>query len=199
MLLDALMPVYDVVERHRTVVRATPERVYAAVRDANLAGGPLTSVLFALRLLPAAAIAFARSPRGAIAEWRAHHGGRRGVRLADFERAGFRVVADDAPREIVVGLLGRFWTPRGALRATVSASDFAAGPPDGFALAGWNFAIAPRADGRTELVTETRVRCAPDARARFRAYWLVVRPGSGLIRREMLRSIRRAAERSASR
>jgi hypothetical protein len=32
-------------------------------------------------------------------------------------------------------------------------------------------------------------------RRRFRAYWLFVRPGSGLIRRFMLRAVRARAER----
>jgi hypothetical protein len=77
----------------------------------------------------------------------------------------------------------------------VSADHFTAAPLAGHALAGWSFTVVPRADGTTELRTETRVRCAPDARIKFRAYWLLVRPGSGLIRRAMLRAIRRAAER----
>jgi hypothetical protein len=107
-------------------------------------------------------------------------------------------VAENPPEELVIGLLGKFWTPRGALRADVSVDDFHAGPPSGLALAGWNFTIVPRADGFTELATETRVWCAADVRANFRAYWLVVRPGSGLIRREMLRAIRREAERKVA-
>jgi hypothetical protein len=43
---------------------------------------------------------------------------------------------------------------------------------------------------------ETRI-FTPDAvaRRRFRRYWLMIRPGSGLIRRLMLRSIRAEAER----
>jgi hypothetical protein len=81
----------------------------------------------------------------------------------------------------------------------VSIQDFRVVPPSGLALAGWNFTVVPRAGGLTELATETRVRCAPDARASFRAYWLVVRPGSGLIRREMLGAIRRHAERPVTR
>src|SRR5215213_1917910 len=45
------------------------------------------------------------------------------------------------------------------------------------------------------LATETRVRCTdPASRRSFLRYWTVVGPFSGLIRREMLRSIRRAAE-----
>jgi hypothetical protein len=67
-------------------------------------------------------------------------------------------------------------------------------PPPGQALAGWNFTIRPSHEGWVELRTETRVWCAPDARRAFRLYWLVVRPGSGLIRRAMLGAIRRRAE-----
>jgi hypothetical protein len=196
LLLDELMPVYDVVERHRTVVRAAPEAVFAAIRSANLSGGLLTGTLLAARAVPAALIALARSPSAALAELRARRTERRGgLRLAGFERAGFRIVAERAPEELVIGLLGQFWTPRGGVRAEVSAAHFAAGPPQGYALAGWNFTVTPRADGTSALRTETRVWCAPDVRAKFRAYWLVIRPGSGLIRRSMLRSIRREAER----
>jgi hypothetical protein len=199
-LLDALMPDYDVVERHRTAVRATPAQVFGALRTADLAGGPVTRMLFAVRGLPALLHAHARSPRTALEAWRDHSGaGHRGVRLADFERAGFRVVAERVPEELVVGLLGRFWTPRGDLRPDVSAAHFAAGPPRGYALAAWSFTVVTSPDGTTELRTETRVRCAPDVLRRFRAYWLGVRPGSGLIRREMLGAIRREAERGRDR
>lgn len=195
MILDELMPRYDVVERHRTVVRAAPSAVYAAVREADLAGGPVSRALLALRALPAALLAVARSPRAALAEWRERRGTRRSVRLAEFERAGFRIVAEREPDELVIALLGRFWTPRGGIRPDVGVETFRAGPPAGHALAGWNFSVHARADGLTELRTETRVWCAPDARPSFRRYWLVVRPGSGLIRRSMLRAIRRRAER----
>jgi hypothetical protein len=195
MLLDDLMPRYDVVERHRTIVRAAPAVVFAAIREANLSGGAITRTLLAVRAAPAALAAILRSPRAAWAEYgdRAATRGRV-VRLRDFERAGFRVVAERAPEELVIGLLGRFWTPRGALCADVRADMFGAGPPAGQALAGWNFTVAARPDGSSELRTETRVWCAADARWKFRLYWLLVRPGSGLIRRAMLRAIRRHAE-----
>lgn len=196
MLLNELMPVYDVVESHRIVVGAAPGDVFRAIREADLGGGPLTRALLAVRAFPAALLAVARSPQGAVAEWRVRRSDRaRGLRLIDFERAGFRIVAERAPHELVIGLLGKFWTSRGGLCADVTVASFAAGPPVGYALAGWNFTVAARADGRSELRTETRVRCAPDARGKFRAYWLLVRPGSGLIRRAMLRAIRREAER----
>src|SRR5688500_1539657 len=188
------MPRYDVVERHATVVRASSAVVYAAIREADLIAGPITRSLLALRALPTAIPAVLRSPRDALLEWRERRA-RRGGRLADLESFGFRLVAERAPEELVIGALGRFWMPRSRLCAEVSAADFADGPPRGFALAGWNFMVTPRADGRTELRTETRVWCAPDVRRRFRAYWLVIRPWSGLIRHAMLREIRLRAER----
>lgn len=194
MLLDELLPRYDVIERHVTVVRAAPDIAYAAIRDADLAGGLVTRALLGLRALPAALIAVLRSPRAALAELRAR-GTRGAVRLADFERAGFRVVAERSPEELLIGLLGRFWTPRGGICADVTAATFRAGPPPGHALAGWNFTVRPIGTGACEVRTETRVRCAPDARLKFRLYWIVVRPWSGLIRRSMLRAIRRRAER----
>jgi hypothetical protein len=197
MLLDNLMPVYDVVERHRITIHAAPARVYAAIREADLGAGVLTRALLAIRAVPAALLAFVRSPRASLGEWRTRRTNRdRGLRFADFERAGFRVVAERAPEELVIGLLGRFWTPRGGLRADVSRAHFDAGPPQGLALAGWNFTVVPGSAGTVELRTETRVWCAQDARRKFRTYWLLVRPGSGLIRRAMLRAIRREAERS---
>jgi hypothetical protein len=71
--------------------------------------------------------------------------------------------------------------------------------PAGVARAGWNFALNETEPGRTLLTTETRVACGdPATRRRFRIYWLFIRPGSGLIRRLMLRSIKRAAERPAA-
>lgn len=195
-LLNELMPVYDVVERHQTAVRATPEQVFDAIRTADLGGDTVIRTLFAVRVLPAALLALARSPGSAFDEWRSRRiERRRGVRLADFARSGFRVVAEQAPEELVIGLLGKFWTPRGGLCTDVSTAQFAVGPPRGYALAGWNFTVVSKAHGGTELRTETRVRCAPDVHARFRTYWWLIRPGSGLIRRAILRSIRREAER----
>ena len=194
-LLDQLMPQYDVLERHRITVRAAPDVVFRSIREANLAGGPITRALLALRAAPAAVVAVVRSPRTAWGELRDRVSVPQGVvRLHDFEQAGFRIVAECAPHELVIGLLGRFWTPRGGLCAGVTAETFRAGPPQGLALAGWNFTVALRPDGSSELRTETRVWCATDVRWKFRLYWLAVRPGSGLIRRAMLRAIRRHAE-----
>jgi hypothetical protein len=191
-LLNELMPVYDVAERHETLVRAAPDAVYSALREADMASGLVPRILLALRALPGAIL----SPRATHREREVAQAaqGTSAVRLANFERHGFRVVAERAPEELVIGVLGRFWTATGRLDPGVSRDDFIAGPPRGWALAGWSFRVIPLDALVTELRTETRVWCAPDALLKFRAYWLLVRPGSGLIRRAMLKSVRRYAE-----
>lgn len=111
----------------------------------------------------------------------------RGKSLDLFLSQGFVILAEDRPHEIVIGIEGPFWKPNCKLRGDL---DFTRPVPNGVARAAWNFAIA--ADGTVS--TETRILCADDARPKFRAYWLFVRPFSGLIRRMMLRSIRKQAE-----
>lgn len=60
--------------------------------------------------------------------------------------------------------------------------------------AGQAFRLEPVGD-RVHVTTETRFTLA-DRRAhlRFGFYWLVIRPGSGFIRRMQLRAIRKRAE-----
>jgi hypothetical protein len=87
---------------------------------------------------------------------------------------------------VLVGV-GRPWTVRGGLRQVEDPASFA---ERGYAVMGMSFAAE---EGL--LRTETRVRLTDAAaRRRFRAYWLVVRPFSGLVRRSWLAAARRRAE-----
>jgi len=168
-LLDHLMPHCDFVERHSTVARATPERIYDAIRRADLAGHPIVRALLAMRGLGRRAKAF---------------------NLDALVGNGFAILAEDPPREIVLGVQGPFWRPACKLHA-VSAESFRTSVPDGAARAAWNFLI----EANGHVTTETRILCADDARMKFRLYWTFIRPFSGLIRRMMLRAIRKEAER----
>jgi hypothetical protein len=194
MLIDSLLPEYDVSERHRTHVAASREVTYAALRTTDLASGPLVRILVALRAMPGAL----RDGAGGLRALRRR--GSRAVTLATFQERGFRLLAEQPPTELVLGLEGHFWRPTGNLR-TPSATAFRSQPAaPGTARAVWNFHLQSRADGGTELTTETRVHCADrGARRRFLPYWYLIRPASGLIRRAMLRDIRRSAEAAATR
>ena len=190
MLIDQYLPRWDVRERHRTRVAAPPESVYAALAQADLADSPLVRLLLGARALPGA---LWRGPAGLRALSRE---ARAPITLGAFESRGFTRLAERPPDELVIGLEGRFWRPDGAL-CTLPAEHYVQTPPaPGTARGVWNFALERMADGATELTTETRVLCADDAaRARFLPYWYLIRPGSGLIRRYMLRAVRRRAER----
>jgi hypothetical protein len=174
-LLDEWLPAYDFVERHRVVCRANPRAVWKALHEANLADAWLARAVIALRGLK-------QSPE---------------LTLDAMIASGFSLLAERPEREIVLGLEGRFWTPTGG-RIRTDAATFRGPIAPGAARAAIDFVAVPSADGTTLLTTETRVACAdPAARRRFRAYWFFVRPGSGLIRRAMLRAVRAHAERLA--
>ncbi len=109
------------------------------------------------------------------------------------ERSGFVPLGEVPGRELVFGLVGKFWTPSGGVRP-VSAADFADFREDGFAKAAWNVSVEPVSPSASILSTETRVVCFGKAASRrFRLYWGTIEIFSGLIRLSMLRGIRRHA------
>ena len=187
LLIDELMPTWDVRERHTMAVDASREATYEAITRADLAP-PLVRALLLLRALPEA---LARG-RSGVDKLRSR--GREPITLRTFERNGFRILAERRPEEIVIGLEGRFWTSSGALCETSLERFRDTAPAPGAARAAWNFVVRRGRRG-VILETETRVQCADGvARRRFLPYWYLIRPGSGLIRRAMLRQIRRTAE-----
>lgn len=170
-------------------VHASPRETYDALRTTDLASAPIARLVLLLRALP-----------GALLEGRAGAGSLRRratepVTLATFEKRGFQVIAERPPVELVIGLEGRFWRPDGGVcTPPVDAFRTQSASP-GTARAVWNFSLEPREDGGTELRTETRVLCADAAtRLRFLPYWFLIRPGSGMIRRAMLKAIKSTAE-----
>ena len=110
-------------------------------------------------------------------------------------RFGFTKL-DEAPgREVVFGIAGRFWRPAGDLRHLADREAFLAFAEDGCVKGAWNLRVDPTDDGSSVLSTETRTAYyGPDARRKFRRYWTLVGPFSGLIRRALLRGVRRRSE-----
>lgn len=191
MRLDDWMPasIALVRERHALRISAGSEAVYRSLWEADF-GGLIANTLLGLRAIPS----WVANRR--VGSDRADSGRstRSALTLPRFLDAGFAKLEEVPNEELVLGLTGRFWTPTGGLVAT-RLDTFRAGPEQGLAQAAWNFHLSPTTPGVTELLTETRVRVAEDARASFQFYWTVVRPFSGLLRRAMLRDVRRAAER----
>lgn len=183
MLIDDFLPVFDVTERHQIFIQTSPARVYEVLLTTDY-GRPLpVRALLALRALPAWFLHADRSRRAS-----------RKITFATFLQNGFVLLAERQTEEIVLGLVGRFWTLTGCLEQT-DAEAFQRECRPGLAKAAWNFTIESFGQV-TKVVTETRVQCTDkQSRQRFRAYWLLIRPFSGLLRRYMLRELRQASER----
>ena len=194
MLLDDYLPQFDVRTSYATRIAASPAKVYASLWTANFDHWGVTRALYAVRTLPS----FPARPRET---WRRFRGDllRKRFTLDAMLSEGFALLEERPGEELVLGTVGRFWRARGELCAT-GAVQFRAPAPSGTAKAAWNFEVGIRAAGATELRTETRVLCADVAtRRRFRAYWMLIRPFSGLIRQEMLAAVRSVAESGQSR
>lgn len=170
--LDDFLPTYEFAEHHSLAVRAPAARIDAAFRSVSIADIPIARALWWLRR-------FGRT-----------HGDPTKPFVGG-ELPG--VVLEDVPEEgIVLGLTGQFWRPFGARDpGTPSTAEgfLAYSRPDACK------AVVDFRVGSASLSTETRVHVGdPGARRKFRRYWFVVRPFSGLIRILLLRAARRHAE-----
>jgi hypothetical protein len=187
-LLDSWMPSYDVSARYAISVAAPPSQVYAALMATDFSRPWVVRGLMGLRLFPA----LLRSPVGTWRRLNRPKGTDRGS-LSNLEGSDFILLAQAPPREIVVGTTGRFWSLTAEF-IRIPPERFREPLPAGVAQAGWNFEITETPKG-AELATETRVRCAdPETSRRFRRYWRLVAPGSGLIRHAILSQVRRESE-----
>jgi hypothetical protein len=172
MLLDELVPRFEVSQRHAVIVDAPPDRTFEAVRSLDLAGSAVTRILLL--------------GRGLL--WRGH------LDIDQLLGRGFLLLGEDAPRELVLGLVARPWTPLGGVRRDLDPDGFRAFDRPGYAKAGWNFTVEERGSG-SRVRTETRVHCTDErSRRAFARYWGLIGPFSGVIRREALHSIRERAE-----
>lgn len=168
-LLDTHVGEWHFRERHSIQVDAPPERVFAAVRRVTLAEMGVFRVLAWLRGI--------RAPVDRP--------------VLEVASATWSVLAEEPGTELVLGAVGRPWRLRGG---DSPGGDFATFDRPGYA----KMAINWRLEGST-LSTETRVFLTDDeARRKFRRYWFLIRPFSGLIRRVWLRAIKRRAERSGT-
>jgi hypothetical protein len=173
MLLDRFMPEYDFHERHSIEVDAAPADVMAAARGLRPRELPLTVALMAMRSLPELVL-HRRLPLSLG-----------GPVVDSFLSSGFVLLADE-PEELVLGAVGRFWSTDGGF-VRVARGGFADFDEPGYAKAAFNF----HANGGT-LSTETRILATDEeARRAFGRYWRVISLGSGAIRIEWLRAVRR--------
>lgn len=169
--VEHLLPRYDVQSQHAITIRSSAADVYRQTRRLDLSSSPLVRWLFRLRGFPPSALS-----------------------LDGLSSIRFVPLVEQPPVGFVFGLVGQFWRPSGNL-LDFEPSDFPDLQPPGYAKAIWSFDISFISASSSRLRTVTRVAC-PDrkTRRRFKLYWSVVGPFSGLIRREFLEGAKRACE-----
>jgi hypothetical protein len=108
---------------------------------------------------------------------------------------GFFVLAEVPDKELVLGVAGRFWRPDGGRCADLTPQQFPEFSRLGYAKVAWNFRLQSKSAKTTVLSAETRIKCfGRQALWKFRLYWSVVGPFSGVIRKAILRRVKIDAE-----
>jgi hypothetical protein len=170
MILQELIPRYHFSEKHSAMTGADAHSLYRSVVALDLSRSAVVRLLYFLRRMP-----------------------RTSLTLAGMTSVGFKVLGSEEDRELVIGVIGRFWKPV-PLLLDVPPASFSSFDEKGYAKAALNYLIEETGSG-CRLSTETRIYCtSAGALAGFAAYWALIRPFSGLIRRAMLREILRNAE-----
>ncbi|MFD0890199.1 hypothetical protein ACFQ08_37120 [Streptosporangium algeriense] len=175
-ILEDFIPQPLGAERHELHIRQRPEAVWAALNTLSPGELPLVRLLMSVRSLSARRADDAPTMLGTM------------ISRGWFELAG------EPQRYVVLGSISQFWRLRSAeFRRDCPAGRFRDHDVPGFAKSASLFELIPTEHG-TLLRTETRVTAGSvAARRRMLAYWRLIRPFSGMIRRVMLHAIARKA------
>ena len=177
MLQEKYLPQADVSRSESIEIVAPLEKVFPIVETLNFEKSKIIYWLFKLRGIPV--------PES--------------LSLEGLERINFVKLETILNREIMIGLIGQFWTPTGRLKR-FKPEEFVNLNQLSDAKATWNFELIQIDDSRTRLYTETRIFCpTAETKRKFKRYWKVIQPFSSWIRREILRAIKKQAELSIAR
>lgn len=167
-LIDKYLPRYSFNEYHDILVDSPIETVYHAAKHVDLSKSKLIKMLFKLRGLPT-----------------------KRLKLPDFiTDIGFTHIAENVPTENLIG----FWA-RTKIIPITSYDAFINNTVSPRVKVVWNFYLKKRSSTQTLLSTETRVLCiGPVTKMTFGAYWFIIKPFSGAIRKKMLQIIKKDSE-----
>lgn len=173
--LENLLPAPHFSERHERHLAAPGAAVWPALYELRLGDLRLSRTLMEVRDLPSRLL---MRPRTAMLSGRF------------FEDGPVPLLSVDPERLVVVGGVMQPWKLFGGDEPPeLDAEALRSFDEPGWVKVGMDFALEPLGAG-TRLRTETRVVATdPTTRRRFRLYWSLIRAGSGLIRRDLLRAV----------
>lgn len=173
--LTQVLPEATFVERHDRIIDAAPEQIWSALTALSWSDLRVTLPLILIRT-----------------------GGRaRAARVPMLARGPVDEIAAEPPRCWIGARIGKPWQPRPEfVPGPLTLDEIVAFAEPGWLKYGMEFQLHPLPDGRTTVTTTTRCVATDEAaRRRFARYWGVIRPFSGLVRRDMLHALAVAAER----
>ena len=175
--IDEFLPIYSVRASYSIRILAPRSVVYQCLLRSDFSEHWLVRLLMTLRTGK-------RMPRNPA--------------LGDIRRrlqgSGFILLSEVPDEELVLGVAGRFWHPNGGRCLDLDVDGFVDFCRPGYAKAALNFSLVEQSPESTVLSTETRIHCFDSARWKFRAYWILVAPFSGLMRWAILRQVKDRAE-----
>jgi hypothetical protein len=170
MLLDKYLPKYTFKEYHEIQISCSKEKAYAAARNLDFSKSKIIKFLFTIRGLPT-----------------------NDMTLEGFSnQVQFTFLEEIQNEEFIIGFWAKVWVEK-----IHDKNQFAIDNKSRRLKVVWNFKINQIEDRLVVVSTETRVYCiAMVTKLFFSIYWPIIRPFSGLIRREMLSIIKENAEHS---
>ena len=176
--IDKFLPIHDVRVCYEIRINTPPSLVYQCLLRLDFGELWLMRLLMTIR-------SGKRPPRNRVP-------GNLPQRL---QGTGF-VILDDVPgEELVIGVAGKFWRPDGGRCLDLTAGDFGGFARAGYAKVAWNFRLRTESPKWTVLSAETRIKCFGRAAFwKFRIYWSLVGPFSGLMRKAILKRVKTEAE-----
>ena len=176
--IDEFLPISDVSASYEIRINAPPSVVYQRLMVSDFNEAWVVRLLMTLR-------SGGRPPRNRAP----------GDLRQRFQGTGFVILAEVPNEEVVIGVAGRFWRPDGGRCLDLTAGDFGGFARAEYAKAAWNFRLRAESPEETVLSTETRIECFGwGALWKFRTYWSLVSPFSGLIRKAILKQVKVESE-----
>jgi hypothetical protein len=181
-LLDRFMPTFDIVERHHIRVMAPAETTMSIAAAVDVSRSAFIRAIFNARMLMLGARPADAAPSKGL--------------LADTLAMGWRVLAEEPGRELVIGAVTQPWMANVTFRG-LAPEEFAAFNEPGNVKIVWTLKAEPAGPSESIFRTETRA-LATDAAARvkFRWYWARFSPGIIVIRHALLTQLKIRAEQS---
>jgi hypothetical protein len=181
--LERLIPVPRRREKEHVELAAPAERIWKLIRHEDLARTPMLRALVGLRALPG------RAPGERLATT---------LCIDDFrptpDDPGFRILADEPPRQFTVGALARVNRLQLSFVHFRTIEDFVAFTEPGCIALAWSASISPHRSRRmgdgSRLSFELRIGATDDAAWRMaRWYFGLIGPGMHWVQRHVLGSL----------